>query len=102
MKEIPAAFVSFKSRFGAAIALNIQEGVNPIEWITEKAPEPHDVNWSFFTETFIKRWIGKLVAIVACAALTILFFIPVAIVQGLANLEQLKTWFPFLINILRM
>ncbi|XP_054779832.1 CSC1-like protein HYP1 isoform X2 [Prosopis cineraria] len=100
-KEVPAAFVSFKSRFGAAIALNIQ-GVNPTEWITEKAPEPLDVHWPFFSESFIKRWIGKLVAIFACAALTILFFIPVAIVQGLTNLEQLETWFPFLKSILRM
>ncbi|KAK4279399.1 hypothetical protein QN277_011186 [Acacia crassicarpa] len=101
-KEVPAAFVSFNSRFGAAIALNIQEGINPTEWITERAPEPHDVHWPFFTETFIKRWIGKLVAIVVCVALTILFLIPVAIVQGLANLEQLELWFPFLKSILTM
>ncbi|KAI9124434.1 hypothetical protein K1719_004356 [Acacia pycnantha] len=47
-KEVPAAFVSFNSRFGAAIALNIQE------------------------------------------------------VQGLANLEQLELWFPFLKSILTM
>ncbi|KAJ1398737.1 Calcium-dependent channel, 7TM region, putative phosphate [Sesbania bispinosa] len=53
-KEVPAAFVSFKTRFGAAIALHIQEGVNPTEWITEQAPEPHDVYWPFFTVSFIK------------------------------------------------
>ncbi|XP_028759251.1 CSC1-like protein HYP1 isoform X2 [Neltuma alba] len=101
-KEVPAAFVSFKSRFGATIALNIQEGIDPTKWITEKAPDPHDVHWPFFSESFIKRWVGKLVAVVACAALTILFFIPVAIAQGLTNLEQLETWFPFLKSILRM
>ncbi|XP_020222807.1 CSC1-like protein HYP1 isoform X2 [Cajanus cajan] len=101
-KEVRAAFVSFKTRFGAAIALHIQESVNPTEWITEKAPEPHDVYWPFFTVSFIKRWISKLVVFVACTSLTVLFLIPVAIVQGLTNLDQLETWFPFLRGILRL
>ncbi|XP_004491850.1 CSC1-like protein HYP1 isoform X2 [Cicer arietinum] len=101
-KEVPAAFVSFKSRFGAAIALNIQEGVNPTQWITEQAPEPHDVYWPFFSVTFIRRWISKLVAFVACNALTILFLIPVALVQGLTHLDQLETMFPSLKGMLRL
>ncbi|KAK7316328.1 hypothetical protein VNO77_35281 [Canavalia gladiata] len=101
-KEVRAAFVSFKTRFGAAIALHIQESVNPTEWITEKAPEPHDVYWPFFTVSFIRRWISKLVVFVACTTLTVLFLIPVAIVQGLANLDQLETWFPFLKGLLRL
>ncbi|KAK7394462.1 hypothetical protein VNO78_14990 [Psophocarpus tetragonolobus] len=101
-KEVRAAFVSFKSRFGAAIALNIQEGVNPTDWSTEQAPEPHDVYWPFFSVTFIRRWISKLVAYVACNVLTILFLIPVALVQGLTHLDQLETMFPSLRCILRM
>ncbi|XP_058722712.1 CSC1-like protein HYP1 isoform X2 [Vicia villosa] len=100
--EVPAAFVSFKTRFGAAIALHIQEGVNPTEWITEEAPEPHDVHWPFFTVSFLKRWISKLVVFVAYSTLTILFFIPVAIVQGLTHLDQLETLFPFLKGVLRL
>ncbi|WJX75256.1 CSC1-like protein hyp1 [Trifolium repens] len=101
-KEVPAAFVSFKSRYGAAIALNMQEGINPTHWITEQAPEPHDVYWPFFSVTFIRRWISKLVAYVACNALTILFLIPVALVQGLTHLDQLENMFPPLKNILRL
>ncbi|KAL9323478.1 hypothetical protein ACSQ67_008335 [Phaseolus vulgaris] len=91
-KEVQAAFVSFKTRFGAAIALHIQESVNPTEWVTEKAPEPHDVYWSFFTVSFLKRWISKVVVLVACTSITVLFLIPVAIVQGLTHLDQLETW----------
>ncbi|RDX78703.1 CSC1-like protein HYP1, partial [Mucuna pruriens] len=102
LKEVRAAFVSFKTRFGAAVALHIQESVNPTEWITEKAPEPRDVYWPFFTVSFIKRWISKLVVFVACTSLTVLFLIPVAIVQGLTHLDQLETWFPFLRGILRL
>jgi hypothetical protein len=84
------------------IALSIQEGVNPTEWITEEAPEPHDVYWPFFTVSFLKRWISKLVVFVAYTSLTIVFLIPVAIVQGLTHLDQLETLFPFLKGILRL
>lgn len=94
--------MSFKSQLGAAVALHIQQGVNPTEWLTEQAPEPQDVHWSFFSASYKKRWISKLVAFIACAALTILFLIPVVIVQGLTNLDQLETWFPFLEGILNL
>ncbi|KAH7554545.1 hypothetical protein JRO89_XS12G0233800 [Xanthoceras sorbifolium] len=101
-KEIPAAFVSFKSRLGAAIALNIQQGTNPTEWVTEEAPKPQEVYWPFFSASFMKRWICNLVVVVAYIALTILFLIPVVIVQGLTHLEQLETWLPFLKDLLRL
>ncbi|KAF2299414.1 hypothetical protein GH714_031869 [Hevea brasiliensis] len=101
-EEVPAAFVSFKSRFGAAVALYIQQGINPTEWVTERAPEPQDVHWPFFSASFIRRWFYKLLAVVACIALTILFLIPVVVVQGLANLNQLGIWFPFLKGILSL
>ncbi|XP_048433919.1 CSC1-like protein HYP1 isoform X2 [Pyrus x bretschneideri] len=99
-KEVGAAFVSFKSRLGAAVALHIQQGANPTEWVTERAPEPQDVHWPFFSASFIKRRISKLVVVVAYTALTILFLIPVVIVQGLTHLEQLEAWFPFLKSVL--
>ncbi|CAK7322965.1 unnamed protein product [Dovyalis caffra] len=101
-EEVPAAFVSFKSRFGAAVALHIQQGVNPTEWVTERAPDPQDVHWPFFSASFIKRWIFKLVVFAASLALIVLFLIPVVIVQGLANLDQLEIWFPFLKGILSL
>ncbi|KAB2613818.1 CSC1-like protein HYP1 [Pyrus ussuriensis x Pyrus communis] len=99
-KDVAAAFVSFKSRLGAAVAFHIQQGENPIEWLTERAPEPQDVHWPFFSASFIKRWISKLVVVVAYTALTVLFLIPVVVVQGLTNLNQLETWFPFLTSVL--
>ncbi|KAH9740204.1 CSC1-like protein HYP1 [Citrus sinensis] len=101
-KEVAAAFVSFNSRYGAAIALHIQQGVNPTEWVTEQAPAPQDVHWPFFSSSFMKRWICKLAVVVACIALTILFLIPVVIVQGLTHLDQLETWFPFLKGVLNL
>ncbi|GLT76711.1 hypothetical protein SLA2020_483550 [Shorea laevis] len=95
-EEVRAAFVSFKTRYGAAIAFHMQQSTNPTQWVIEQAPEPKDVYWPFFSSSFMRRWISKLVVIVACILLTILFLIPVVLVQGLTNLSQLEIWFPFL------
>lgn len=101
-KEVGAAFVSFRTRFATATAIHMQQGVNPTQWVTEPAPDPEDVYWPFFSASFLKRWISNLVVIVACVLLTLLFFIPVLIVQGLTHLEQLEIWFPFLKGVLRI
>ncbi|XP_027359784.1 CSC1-like protein At1g69450 isoform X2 [Abrus precatorius] len=98
--EVRAAFVLFKSRFGAATAFHLQQSVNPTQWITELAPEPRDVYWPFFSESFMRKWISKLVIVLVCALFTITFLIPVVIVQGLTNLSQLEILFPFLTSIL--
>ncbi|XVF43168.1 hypothetical protein PTKIN_Ptkin02bG0018900 [Pterospermum kingtungense] len=99
-EEVRAAFVSFKSRYGAAVAFHMQQSTNPTKWVAEQAPGPHDVYWPFFSSSFMKRWLSKIVVIVACVFLTILFLIPVLVVQGLTNLNQLEIWFPFLKSIL--
>ncbi|KAK1306890.1 hypothetical protein QJS10_CPA10g02073 [Acorus calamus] len=99
-EEVGAAFVCFKSRYGAAISSSIQQSVNPTQWVTEQAPEPHDVYWPFFSIRFMHRWISKFVVFVASVFLTIIFVIPVLFVQGLTNLEQLETIFPYLKGLL--
>lgn len=101
-KEVAAAFVCFKTRFAAAAALHIRQAVDPTEWVTEPAPDPQDVHWPFFSASFFKLWISSFLVLVACILLTILFLIPVFIVQGLANLKQLETWFPFLQGVLNI
>ncbi|XP_014633436.1 CSC1-like protein At1g69450 [Glycine soja] len=97
--EARAVFVFFKSRFGAASAFHLQLSVNPTHWITELAPEPRDVYWPFFSESFTRRWISKLVVVLVCTTFTVVFLIPVVIVQGLTNLNQLEILFPFLTSI---
>lgn len=82
--------------------MHMQQSNNPIQWVTEQAPEPHDVYWPFFSSTFMQRWLSKLGVAVACFLLIVLFFIPVVLVQGLTNLNQLQIWFPFLKGILTM
>ncbi|KNA15383.1 hypothetical protein SOVF_098760 isoform B [Spinacia oleracea] len=99
-QEVRSAFVFFRSRFGAAIASRLQQSEKPTEWVTEQAPEPDDVYWPFFQATFLQRWMSRVVIIVASTLLTVLFLIPVVLVQSLANLSQLEVWFPFLASIL--
>ncbi|POO03476.1 Calcium-dependent channel [Trema orientale] len=99
-QEVQAAFVSFKSRYGAAAAFHMRQSINPTHWVTEEAPEPRDVYWAFFSASFMRRWISKLVVVVACILLTVLFLIPVVVVQGLTNLSQLEIWLPFLKSLL--
>lgn len=101
-KEVSAAFVSFKSRFSAAIATHLQQAVKPTEWVTEQAPDPQDVYWPFFSSSFLKRWMCTIVVIFACIGITVLFLVPVLFVQGLTHLDQLETWFPFLRGVLTL
>ncbi|KAJ6322381.1 hypothetical protein OIU77_012270 [Salix suchowensis] len=99
-KDTHAAFVSFKTRYDASTVFHMQQSINPTHWLTEEAPQPNDVFWPFFSSSFMGRWISKLAVVAACILLTILFLIPVVVVQGLTNLSQLEVWFPFLKNIL--
>ncbi|BAT99068.1 hypothetical protein LR48_Vigan06g122000 [Vigna angularis] len=99
-EEARAAFVFFRSRLGAATAFHIKQSVNPTQWITEFAPEPRDVYWPFFSESFMRRWISKLVVVVVCTLFTISFLLPVVFVQGLTNLNELEILFPFLTSLL--
>ncbi|CAI9096535.1 OLC1v1032711C4 [Oldenlandia corymbosa var. corymbosa] len=100
-EEVRAAFVSFKTRYGATIAIRMQQVDDPTHWVTEAAPEPHDVYWPFFSESFIRRWVSQLVVLVAYISITLLFLIPVVIVQGLTNLSQLQAWLPPLKDFLK-
>ncbi|XP_010521464.1 PREDICTED: CSC1-like protein At3g54510 [Tarenaya hassleriana] len=93
-KELPVAFVSFKSRRGAALAAQTQQHSNPLELITEMAPEPSDVSWRNLAIPQKILPLNKVGVVLAAALLIIFFAIPVTAVQGIAKYEKLKKWFP--------
>ncbi|KAH7442148.1 hypothetical protein KP509_03G073300 [Ceratopteris richardii] len=99
-KELPVAFVSFKSRWGAAAAAQTQQASNPLQWVTDWAPEPRDVNWSNLLIPYRQVWIRRLVIGVVFVCIILLFFIPAALVYTLAKLDNLMTWFPFIQTVL--
>ncbi|KAL3829783.1 hypothetical protein ACJIZ3_018585 [Penstemon smallii] len=93
-KELPVAFVTFKSRWGAALAAQSQQTSNPLLWVTEMAPEPRDVLWKNLSIPYRCLPLYKFGVYLAATLLTIFFAVPVTAVQGIAKFERLKRWFP--------
>lgn len=93
---VSAAFVSFNSRWGAAVCAQTQQSKNPTLWLTNWAPEPRDVYWKNLAIPFVSLSIRKLVISLSVFALVFFYMIPIAFVQSLANLEGLEKVAPFL------
>ena len=92
----PAAFVSFKTRWGAAVCAQTQQSRNPTIWLTEWAPEPRDVYWENLAIPFVFLTTRRLIVAVAFFFLTFFFMIPITFVQSLANIEGIEKALPFL------
>ncbi|XVE57342.1 hypothetical protein DITRI_Ditri04bG0083400 [Diplodiscus trichospermus] len=93
---LPVAFVSFKSRWGAAVCAQTQQSKNPTLWLTNWAPEPRDVYWRNLAIPFVSLTIRNLIISLSVFALVFFYMIPIAFVQSLANLEGLERVAPFL------
>lgn len=93
---MPAAFVSFKTRWAAAVCAQTQQTSNPTIWLTEWAPEPRDVYWSNLAIPFVKLSIRRFIMAVALFFLIFFFIIPITIVQSLASIEGIEKAAPFL------
>nr|XP_016493896.1 PREDICTED: CSC1-like protein At3g21620 [Nicotiana tabacum] len=93
---MPAAFVSFRTRWGAAVCAQTQQARNPTLWLTEWAPEPRDVYWDNLAIPYVSLSIRRLIVAVAFFFLTFFFMIPIAFVQSLANIEGIEKALPFL------
>ncbi|BAF18422.1 calcium permeable stress-gated cation channel 1 [Oryza sativa Japonica Group] len=93
---VPAAFVSFRSRWGAAVCAQTQQTSNPTVWITEWAPEPRDVYWNNLSIPFVSLTVRRLIVAVAFFFLNFFYVIPIAFVQSLASLEGIEKALPFL------
>ncbi|KAE8009682.1 hypothetical protein FH972_006106 [Carpinus fangiana] len=93
---VPATFVSFKTRWGAAVCAQTQQSSNPTIWLTEWAPEPRDVFWDNLAIPYVELTIRRLLMAVALFFLTFFYMIPIAFVQSLANIEGIEKVLPFL------
>ena len=99
---MPAAFVSFKSRWGAAVCAQTQQSRNPTIWLTEWAPEPRDVYWPNLAIPYVSHTDRKLIMGVAFFFLTFFAIIPIAFVQSLASIEELEKAAPWLKSLVEM
>lgn len=93
---MPAAFVSFKTRWGAAVCAQTQQSRNPTLWLTQWAPEPRDVYWHNLAIPFVSLTVRRLIIAVAFFFLTFFYMIPIAFVQSLASIEGIEKAVPFL------
>ncbi|KAG8634069.1 CSC1-like protein At1g32090 isoform X2 [Manihot esculenta] len=93
---LPVAFVSFNSRWGAAVCAQTQQSRNPTLWLTNWAPEPRDIYWRNLAIPFVSLSIRKLIISISVFSLVFFYMIPIAFVQSLANLEGLEKVAPFL------
>lgn len=93
---MPAAFVSFRTRWGAAVCAQTQQTRNPTLWLTGWAPEPRDVYWNNLAIPFVSLTIRRLIVAVAFFFLTFFFMIPIIFVQSLANIASIEKTLPFL------
>ncbi|KAF3451758.1 hypothetical protein FNV43_RR07854 [Rhamnella rubrinervis] len=93
---MPASFVSFKTRWGAAVCAQTQQCRNPTLWLTEWAPEPRDVYWKNLAIPYVSLTVRRLMMGVAFFFLTFFFMIPITFVQSLASIEGIEKWAPFL------
>ncbi|CAO2823630.1 unnamed protein product [Amaranthus hypochondriacus] len=99
---MPAAFVSFKTRWGAAVCAQTQQTRNPTIWLTGWAPEPRDVYWPNLAIPYVYLSIRRLIMSVAFFFLTFFFIIPIAFVQSLASIEGIQRYAPFLKPLVEM
>ncbi|CAM0958466.1 unnamed protein product [Alopecurus aequalis] len=93
---MPAAFVSFRSRWGAAVCAQTQQTSNPTTWLTEWAPEPRDVYWNNLSIPFVSLTVRRLIIAVAFFFLCFFYVIPIAFVQALASIQGIEKALPFL------
>ncbi|KAL8104172.1 calcium permeable stress-gated cation channel 1-like [Apium graveolens] len=93
---MPAAFVSFKTRWGAAVCAQTQQSRDPTLWLTGWAAEPRDVYWPNLAVPYVQLTVKRLMMAVSFFFLTFFFMIPIAMVQSIANIEGIQKRAPFL------
>ncbi|KAL1214188.1 CSC1-like protein [Cardamine amara subsp. amara] len=100
-EERPVAFVFFKSRYDALVVSEVLQTPNPMLWVADLAPEPHDVHWRNLRIPYRQLWMRKIATLVGAVTFMFVFLIPVAFIQGLTQLEKLSKNFPFLRGVLK-
>ena len=65
IQECAAAFVFFKTRYAAVAAFQVLQLSNPMFWVTDLAPEPHDIYWSNLWIPYRQLWIRKMATLEA-------------------------------------
>lgn len=98
---MPAAFVTFRTRWGAAVCAQTQQTRDSTTWLTEWAPEPRDVYWPNLAIPYVNLSSRKVGTRVVVFLVVVFFMFPVTLVQSLANLDGIVKAAPFLSPIVK-
>lgn len=91
-----AGFVSFNSRWGAAVCAQTQQSKDSTCWLTDWAPEARDVCWDNLSIPYMALNSRRLLVGFLIFFIAFFFMIPITFVQSLANLDALDKNFHFL------
>ncbi|KAH7849231.1 hypothetical protein Vadar_014901 [Vaccinium darrowii] len=100
-QECAAALVFFKTRSAALVASQVLQSEDLRSWVTDLAPEPHDVYWKNLSIPYQQLWRRRTAILFASSLFVILFMVLVAFVQGFVHPEELEKVFPFLRDVLK-
>nr|XP_043615914.1 CSC1-like protein RXW8 [Erigeron canadensis] len=95
-QEVAAAFVFFRTRYAAMVASHSIQSKDPMLWVIDFAPEPHDVFWANLCVPHRLLWIRKTLVFIGSILFSLWFLLPTTLVQGLVNIEKLENMFPVL------
>lgn len=91
-----AGFVSFNTRWGAAVCAQTQQSKDSTCWLTEWAPEARDVCWDNVAIPYMELNSRRVFICILLFLMAFFFMIPITFVQSLANLDTLDKNFRFL------
>ncbi|ORX89028.1 DUF221-domain-containing protein [Basidiobolus meristosporus CBS 931.73] len=92
-----SAFITFNNQLAAHLAAQSLAHNSPLAMEAKYVEvSPDDIVWSNLSMFSLERSIRRLISLTIIIALVILWVIPVAFVQGIANLDKLVEILPFL------
>lgn len=91
-----AGFVIFTNLSTTHAALQMIHHSKPYTMDVKEAPEPHDIFWDNVGKSEKSRQMGQILSFVLSAVLCFFWTIPVSIISGFSEIENLKSSVPFL------
>ncbi|GJP49908.1 hypothetical protein CLOM_g9064 [Closterium sp. NIES-68] len=101
-RTMPAAFVSFSSRWGAAVAAQTLQCKDSSQWSTQWAPEQRDVKWANLPVPHEQLALRRLIIVAVVVGIVFFYTIPIGFVQSLANLDNISRSMPWLTPLIRI
>lgn len=100
-EELPAAFVSFRTRWEAVVTSQTQQSLNPMLWVSEWAPEPRDVDWKNLKISQKQLFIRGILSVVTAILITLFTAPVIGLIQLFDDVDRVTKYLPDpIVNIL--